>query len=158
MKFRYQNTLSGQFQTENPPSFHGGILADEMGLGKTCSMLALIAANPFDYTRLEHSEFSTSTLPVKATLIVVPFSRKFPLLFIAIFTTNVGKYYRCGQHKLIGRLHRSNSTYSGRLLTLSFIGILYRVRFESYFFMDLTEDKILQYSTNTISLSQHIIL
>lgn len=50
-----------------------------MGLGKTLTMLSLIAANPFLAKDLETSEgvmVQESTQRVKATLIVVPFSRK----------------------------------------------------------------------------------
>jgi SNF2 family DNA or RNA helicase len=77
--FRYQNTLSGQSQLEPPPEFKGGCLADCMGLGKTLSMLSLIAANPFRAEDLETGGgvlVQESAQLVKATLIVVPFSRK----------------------------------------------------------------------------------
>jgi hypothetical protein len=50
-----------------------------MGLGKTLSMLSLIAANPFRAEDLETGGgvlVQESAHLVKATLIVVPFSRK----------------------------------------------------------------------------------
>ena len=50
-----------------------------MGLGKTLSMLSLIAANPFRAEDLETGGgvlVQESAQLAKATLIVVPFSRK----------------------------------------------------------------------------------
>ncbi|KIW10369.1 hypothetical protein PV08_11331 [Exophiala spinifera] len=70
---RYKNTVSGLTQAHPPVNFQGGIIADEMGLGKTCTMLGLIAANPF-----QSDFYHQSSDCLKGTLIVVPF----PLLFV----------------------------------------------------------------------------
>lgn len=47
-------------------------IADEMGLGKTCTMLSLIASNPYPGETLVDE--SHPNHEVKGTLIVVPFS------------------------------------------------------------------------------------
>ncbi|KAK6366537.1 hypothetical protein LTS17_010623 [Exophiala oligosperma] len=70
---RYKNTVCGLTQGHPPENFQGGIIADEMGLGKTCTMLALIAANPFQF-----ATYPRNSECAKSTLIVVPFS----LLFV----------------------------------------------------------------------------
>jgi SWI/SNF-related matrix-associated actin-dependent regulator of chromatin subfamily A3 len=64
----------------------GGILADDMGLGKTLSTLAVIVdslGRALDYA-VTHTRGSTTywqeVTPSKTTLIVVPSSRKLPLM------------------------------------------------------------------------------
>jgi SWI/SNF-related matrix-associated actin-dependent regulator of chromatin subfamily A3 len=83
---RYKNTVSGLTQAQPPENFQGGIIADEMGLGKTCTMLALIAANPF-----QPGLYPCSSASVKGTLIVVPF----PLLFV--WEKQIQEHFRCDQ-------------------------------------------------------------
>ncbi|OAP57411.1 hypothetical protein AYL99_08149 [Fonsecaea erecta] len=82
---RYKNTVCGFTQTRAPESFRGGIIADEMGLGKTCTMLALIAASPF-----QHSSSTYDSNCVKGTLIVVPV----PLLFV--WEKQIQEHFRRG--------------------------------------------------------------
>lgn len=83
---RYKNMVSGLTQAHPPENFQGGIIADDMGLGKTCTMLALIAANPF-----QHGLYPYSSASVKGTLIVVPF----PLLFV--WEKQIQEHFWCGQ-------------------------------------------------------------
>ena len=63
----------------------GGILADDMGLGKTLSILAVIVASlrpALDFaisgTRGVSGQWQ-NLVPAKATLVIVPSARKFPL-------------------------------------------------------------------------------
>lgn len=98
---RYRNTLSGSTQFRPPAPFRGGILADEMGLGKTCTMLSLIAANPYDNT----ASMPSSLHQIKATLIVVPFSilhvwEQQTLNHFAPLSVNFQTYYGASRHAL----------------------------------------------------------
>jgi SWI/SNF-related matrix-associated actin-dependent regulator of chromatin subfamily A3 len=68
---RYQNVISGRSQVHEPSPFNGGILADDMGLGKTCTMLSLIASNPYQEASLGEM---TLNREIKSTLVVVPYS------------------------------------------------------------------------------------
>ena len=76
--FRYTNTITDQQQSSLPPEFRGGLLADQMGLGKSLSMISLIAAHPaVDMDLKAVADCAPGTqIPVKATLLIVPFSCK----------------------------------------------------------------------------------
>lgn len=68
--------ITERSQREQPPDAKGGLLADQMGLGKSLSMISLIASNP---CRIQEPIVFTadgSYRRLKATLIVVPYSRK----------------------------------------------------------------------------------
>lgn len=74
---RYTNTITNQQQSSPPPEFRGGLLADQMGLGKSLSMISLIAAHPAGSLDLKtFTDCDPKQMPVKATLLVVPFSCK----------------------------------------------------------------------------------
>lgn len=88
---RYRNTISGTTQTGIPKHFRGGTIADEMGLGKTCSMLSLIAANPYTHKVSTYGNTGLAAADaVKASLIVVPFS------LLQVWEKQIAEHFRPG--------------------------------------------------------------
>lgn len=87
---RYRNSLSGHTQTQSPTPFRGGIMADEMGLGKTCSLLSLIANNPFRKVSpsIDRSLKMGDTVRVKGSLVVVPFS------LLQVWESQITRHFR----------------------------------------------------------------
>ena len=74
--YRFTNMITDMSQKAPLPDSKGGLLADQMGLGKSLTMISLVALNtcktrePIIFTDLG------ALRRLKATLIVVPYSRK----------------------------------------------------------------------------------
>lgn len=76
----YQHMIIGARRPQ-PLDIRGGILADEMGVGKTIVALATIAASRdrashFGFSSPPGGESDTGRRRSKATLVIVPSSRK----------------------------------------------------------------------------------
>ena len=75
---RYTNLVTEKSQRNKPRESRGGLLADHMGLGKSLTMISLIVSNPAESK--ESVVFTTlgAIRRIKSTLIVVPYSCKWP--------------------------------------------------------------------------------
>jgi SNF2 family DNA or RNA helicase len=86
---RYVHRITG-LKSQSAPDLLGGILADDMGLGKSLTMIATIVTTMASAKRFATRILATNhiaetiKIPVKSTLIVVPYACTTPSTCIPV--------------------------------------------------------------------------